>query len=150
MVPPKSAWDNSAAMRFLNHNFSWVQRVFSGMVTMFLVLAVCSSVLVAQVATCCNANRCPIHGHDHKKNHAAEKSGMDCGHDMPGMTACSMSCCHDSDRSMFSSVAFVLPPVATVPVPMTINSPVELAKPLDFPRSFEPHSPPPRFLAVAA
>jgi hypothetical protein len=75
---------------------------------------------------------------------------MDCGHDMPGMVACSMSCCHDSERSIISSIAFVMPPELKVLEPAAFQSPIELAKPLDFPRSFEPLSPPPRFLAVAA
>jgi hypothetical protein len=75
---------------------------------------------------------------------------MDCGHDMPGMMACSMSCCHDSDRSMVASIAFVLPTAAPLAAPIAIKSPVELAKPLDFPLSIEPLSPPPRFAAAVA
>jgi hypothetical protein len=74
---------------------------------------------------------------------------MDCGHEMAGMTACSMSCCHDSDRSLVASMAFVLPPPAVAAEATSIKSPIELAKPLDFPRSIEPLSPPPRFIPAA-
>jgi hypothetical protein len=134
-------------MRFLNHNFSWVQRVFSGMMTMFLVLALSSSVLVAQVATCCNANRCPIHGHDHKQNHAAEKSGMDCGHDMDDMGAmfsCAMSCCQTEKQQSLTPSDFLLPRfgdranfslVQFRPAPKTHLGPF---------RKIEPTTPPPR------
>jgi len=75
---------------------------------------------------------------------------MDCGHDMSGMMACSMSCCHDSDRSLFPSIAFVLPPSMAAAPSVAIKSPIELANPLHFPRSSEPLSPPPRFISAAA
>ena len=39
---------------------------------------------------------------------------MDCGHDTSGMMACTMSCCHDSDRSLVTSIAFLLPPSVAV------------------------------------
>jgi hypothetical protein len=75
---------------------------------------------------------------------------MDCGHEMPGMMACAMSCCNDSDRSLLTSVAFVLPAPMAAATMTTINSPIEFAKPFDFPRSLEPVSPPPRFAFAAA
>jgi hypothetical protein len=99
---------------------------------------------------CCTLDQCPIPEHHHQKTPAAPANHMDCGHDMPGMTACSMSCCHDSDRSMVTSIAFVLPPAATVAVSAPIKSSIELAKHLDFLRSIEPLSPPPRFAAAVA
>src|SRR5229473_7200250 len=96
-------------------------------------------------SACCMSGRCPIPGHHHQKTPPAPENHMDCGHDMSGMMACTMSCCHDSDRSLVTSIAFVLPPSVTVAAVAAIESPVELAKPLDFPRSIEPLSPPPRF-----
>jgi hypothetical protein len=75
---------------------------------------------------------------------------MDCGHDMSGMVACSMSCCHDSDRSLAASVAFVLPQAVVVAAPAAIISPVTTARAMSFPRFIEPLSPPPRFVAAAA
>jgi len=100
-------------------------------------------------SACCMSGRCPIPGHHHPKTPAARENHMDCGHDMSGMMACTMSCCHDSDRSLVTSIAFVLPPSVTVAALAAIKSPVELAKPLDFPRSIEPLSPPPRFSSAA-
>jgi hypothetical protein len=99
---------------------------------------------------CCTSDQCPIPEHHHQKSPAATAKHMDCGHDMPGMMACSMTCCHDSNRSMVASIAFVLPPAVTVAAPAPIKSPVELAKPLDFPLSLEPLSPPLRFAAAVA
>ena len=69
---------------------------------------------------------------------------------MPGMMACSMSCCHDSERSMVSAVAFVLPSTVVVVAPAGIKWPIEPAKLLDFLRSVEPLSPPPRLTPAVA
>jgi hypothetical protein len=74
---------------------------------------------------------------------------MDCGHGMPGMIVCAMSCCHDSERSLATAIAFVLPQPVDVAAPAAIQFAIESAKPLDFPRSIEPLSPPPRFLSAA-
>jgi hypothetical protein len=69
---------------------------------------------------------------------------------MPGMMACSMSCCHDSERSMVSGIAFVLPSAVVVTAPIEFKSPIEPAKLLNFLRSLEPLSPPPRLAPAAA
>src|SRR5882672_12471685 len=79
-------------------------------------------------ASCCTSDQCPIAGHHHQKAPAAPANQMDCGHDMPGMMACSMSCCHDSERSMVSAIAFVLPSPVAVIAPDGIKSLIELAK----------------------
>jgi len=101
-------------------------------------------------SACCASGQCPIPGHHHQKTPAAPANHMDCEHDKSGMMACSMSCCHDSDRSLVTSIAFVLPPSVAVAASAAIKSPIELAKPLDLPRSIEPLSPPPRFVSAAA
>jgi hypothetical protein len=101
-------------------------------------------------SACCTAGQCAIAEHHHLKSHAAPSNRMDCGHDMSGMMACSMSCCHDSDRSLTTSIAFVLPQPVAVAAPAAIISPIESAIALDFPRSVEPLSPPPRFVSAAA
>src|SRR6266852_1820738 len=101
-------------------------------------------------SACCMSGQCPIPGHHHQKTPAAPANHMDCAHDMSGMMACSMSCCHDSDRSLVTPVAFMLPLSITVAPSAAVTSPIELAKPLDFPRSIEPLSPPPRFISAAA
>src|SRR5882762_2783297 len=101
-------------------------------------------------ASCCTSEQCPIAGHHHQKTPAAPANQMDCGHDMPGMTACSISCCHDSESSMVSAVAFVLPSPAVVVALAGSKSPIEAPKSLDFLRSLEPLSPPPRLAPAAA
>jgi hypothetical protein len=101
-------------------------------------------------SACCLSGQCKIPAHHHQKTPAAPANHMDCGHDMAGMMACAMSCCHDSERSLVASIAFVLPPdVASAPSTAT-TSPIELAKIVDFPRTIEPLSPPPRFVFAAA
>jgi hypothetical protein len=99
---------------------------------------------------CCASGQCPIPAHHHQKTPAAPADHMDCGHEMAGMTACSMSCCHDTDRSLVASIAFVLPPSAAAAEAIAIKSPIEFAKPSDFTRSIKPLSPPPRFMSAAA
>ncbi|HEV1993430.1 MAG TPA: hypothetical protein VGR03_03770 [Candidatus Acidoferrum sp.] len=100
-------------------------------------------------SACCMSDQCPIPAHHHQKTPAAPTNHMDCGHDTTRMMACSMSCCQDSDRLLAASIAFVLPPSVAVAAAAAIESPVELAKLLDFPRSIEPLSPPPRFGSAA-
>src|SRR5712692_418246 len=102
------------------------------------------------LTACCKSGQCPIAAHHHQKAPAAPANPMDCGHDMPGMMTCAMSCCHDSDRSLIASMAFVLPPPAAATAMATIDSPIELTKPPDFRCSIEPLSPPPRFVSAAA
>src|SRR6267378_22461 len=104
----------------------------------------------AYQASCCTSDQCPIAGHHHQKAPVAPANQMDCGHGMPGMMACSISCCHDSERSMLSAVAFVLPSPVMVIAPAGSESPIEPTKPLDFLRSLEPLSPPPRLVPAAA
>jgi hypothetical protein len=104
----------------------------------------------AHQMACCASGQCPIPAHHHQKTPAAPANHMDCGHEMAGMTACSMSCCHDTERSLASPIAFVLPVSMGTAPSEAITSPIELAKPLDFPRSIEPLSPPPRFIPAAA
>jgi len=100
-------------------------------------------------SACCTSGQCQVPAHHHQKTPAAPAHHMDCGHEMSGMMACSMSCCHDSDRWLVASIAFVLPASVAVDVSAAINSPMELAKASDFPRSIEPLSPPPRSVSAA-
>ena len=104
---------------------------------------------VSYLTACCKSGQCPIAAHHHQRAPTAPASHMDCGHDMPGMMTCAVSCCHDSDRSLVTPVAFVLPPALVAADVAARKSPIELAKPLDFPRSIEPLSPPPRLLPAA-
>src|SRR6266852_3829336 len=100
-------------------------------------------------SACCMYGQCKIPAHHHQKTPAEPANHMDCGHDMPGMMICSMSCCHDSDRSLVTSIAFVLPPSAALRDFASIKSPIDFVKPLDYPRSIKPLSPPPRLVSTA-
>jgi hypothetical protein len=75
---------------------------------------------------------------------------MDCGHEMPDMTACSMSCCQDSARAAIAPGLFVLPALITVSEPSILKSPIDPLEPMNFLRSTKPLSPPPRFSPAAA
>ncbi len=101
-------------------------------------------------SACCMSGQCKIPAHHHHKAPAAPANHMECGHDMGGMMACAMSCCHDSERSFVSSIAFVLPPAMAATAPVAITSSIELAKRANFLRPIEPLSPPPRFISAAA
>src|SRR5216684_8099824 len=46
-------------------------------------------------SACCMSGQCKIPAHHHHKAPAVPANHMDCGHDMGGMMACAMSCCHD-------------------------------------------------------
>jgi len=129
-------------------------RSISAVICLFVVVLLYAPVAGAAWSSyqsaCCMSGQCPIPGHHHQKTPAAPANHMDCGHDMSGMMACAMSCCHDSDRSLVSSFTFVLTPSLAAAPSVAITSPIELAKPLNFPRSIEPLSPPPRFVSTTA
>jgi len=101
-------------------------------------------------AACCTSDHCPIPAHHHRKAPAAPANHMDCGHDMPGMTACALSCCQNPDRPAITPVVFLLPASLNISELATVESAINLSKPLDFSRSIEPLSPPPRFTVAAA
>src|SRR5258708_6339900 len=104
----------------------------------------------AHRSACCTSGQCASHGHHQQKAPSAPANDRDCEHGMSDRLTCAMSCCHDSDRSLLTPIAFVLPPsVAIAPAP-AIQSPIEFAIPLDFPRSIEPLSPPPRSVSAAS
>jgi len=119
------------------------------LVVVLLYAPLAGAAWMSYQSACCTTGQCPIAAHHHQKAPAAPSNHMDCGHDMPGMMACSMSCCHDSDRSLLGSIAFVLPPPAAAAAVNAAKSPIVLAKPLDFPRFIEPFTPPPRLLSAA-
>jgi hypothetical protein len=101
-------------------------------------------------AACCTSGQCPIKEHHHHQTPAAPGNHMDCGHETFGMTACSMSCCHDPERAFVSSVVFVFPAPLKILEPSALHTPIALTKLPDLLRSIEPLSPPPRFLSAAA
>jgi len=101
-------------------------------------------------AACCTSGQCPIKEHHHHSSPAAPGKHMDCGHEMFGMTACSMSCCHDPERAFVASSVFVFPTPITIFEPSAVQAKIAFSKPLDLLRSVEPLSPPPRLFSAAA
>jgi hypothetical protein len=100
--------------------------------------------------SCCTSGQCPIKSHHHQHSSPASENPMDCGHEMPGMAACSMSCCHNLDHAAISPGLFVLPGPITVSAPSILKSPIDLREPMNFLRSLKPLSPPPRLSPAAA
>jgi len=102
-------------------------------------------------ACCTTTGQCPIHGHHHQPpSPATPENPMDCGHQMPGMSMCKMSCCDHADRAAIASVLFVLPPVLTVFALFDTNPLVTISAQWNDLRSTQPLSPPPRLSLVAA
>jgi hypothetical protein len=132
-----------------HHRRRWISANICLLAVVLLYAPLAVAAWSSYQMACCTSGQCPIPSHHHQKTPAAPANHMDCGHEMPGMMACSMSCCHDSERSLVTSIAFVLPPPAKVAAMAAIKSPIEVAKPLDFSRSIQPLSPPPRFLSAA-
>jgi hypothetical protein len=108
------------------------------------------AMLLAHGVDCCAGGFCnvPEH-HHHKKAPAAsqESAPMDCGHDMGGMTSCSMSCCKDPARPELIPGAFLLPSLSYAPAACEVLRPVQPAITLEISRFVKPLSPPPRFTA---
>jgi hypothetical protein len=109
----------------------------------------------AHSSACCTSGQCTIKAHHHQQHHSVVPErgpghSMRCGHDMPGMTACSMSCCQDSDHAAVTSTIFVMPDVISSLSPASYMSSVTLAQLSDLLRSIEPLSPPPRFVSMAS
>jgi hypothetical protein len=101
-------------------------------------------------AGCCTSNQCPIKEHHHHQSPAAPENHMDCGHELSGMTACTMSCCHNPDRPFVFSVVFVSSASINIFEPSALQSHIAFTKLPDLRRSIEPLSPPPRLLSAAA
>jgi hypothetical protein len=103
----------------------------------------------ARGMACCAGDHCPIPQHHHQKAPVGPDVAEDCGHNLGGLTACSMSCCHPNDRPLVAPIAFVLPASALLPAPAAATGSRAQLKQLELPRSSQPLSPPPR-VAVAA
>src|SRR6266704_2247606 len=101
-------------------------------------------------AACCTSGQCPIHGHHPSPSPAATEHAMDCGHDMPAMASCSMSCCQHPDRPVVTPMIFVLPAPLTTSATKSIEALVPVPGPRNTIRSTKPLSPPPRISSAAA
>src|SRR5579863_4043326 len=103
----------------------------------------------ARTMSCCTGDHCPIREHHHQAMPIGSNDAMDCGHDMSGMTACTMSCCHQTDRPVLAPVAFLLPELTSTSALSSATLPVGMLKQNDLPRATKPLSPPPRFYSAA-
>ena len=99
---------------------------------------------------CCQGSYCAIREHHHQIAPASNKQhGMDCEHDMAGVAACSMSCCHDTQQALLGPVVFVLD------VPAELQGLSSVARVSEQPateyilQDRKPLSPPPRFFVAA-
>jgi hypothetical protein len=114
----------------------------------FLYAPLAGAAWSARSMACCTGDHCDIPQHYHRHHTAGEQ--MDCGHDMSGMMACSMSCCEKTDSPVVTAVAFVLPQPAGVGQTVRITRASENAHVSEIPRSIRPASPPPRFDRLSA
>ena len=97
---------------------------------------------------CCTLAYCPIREHHHHKQAPTqEQKPMDCGHDMGGMKACSMSCCQDQGQLVVMPGVFVLPTLTFVPAAGEMIRAVQVSGSQEISRFAKPLSPPPRFPA---
>jgi hypothetical protein len=106
---------------------------------------------LAYSADCCVGGFCNIPAHHHHKQPPAQSEDsapMDCGHDMSGLTPCSMSCCKDPSRPAIVPGAFLIPEQNFLPAAGEVLHPVHLGSPLQISRFVKPLSPPPRFAAA--
>lgn len=103
--------------------------------------------LLAHGVNCCAGGACPIPEHHHHKQQQAaakEAAPMDCGHEMGGMTSCSMSCCKDPSRPALIPGAFVVPELSFAPSVGEVLHTLQLTSSLEISRFVKPLSPPPR------
>jgi len=128
----------------------WAAAWFCLLAVALLYAPQAGTALLAYEANCCVGGVCNVPEHHHHKQQPApspDSAPMDCGHDMSGMTSCSMSCCKDPARPALMPGAFVLPPASFVPVTGEVLGPVQWASSLEISRFVKPLSPPPRFAA---
>jgi hypothetical protein len=151
------AWACSKQEDRLNRTSQKQPRIFAAWVCLLAALLLYGPLAAAawssHAMACCTSDHCNIPRHHHQKapeHPAAGSAGaMDCGHDMSGMTACSMSCCQDPDRPVVTAVVFVLPHPAFSLGAMPVTRANDARCSIEIPRAIEPLSPPPR-LATAA
>jgi len=109
-----------------------------------------AATLSAYTSSCCSSGQCPIRGPHQHHAPATSEHAMDCGHEMPGMASCSMSCCHNPDHPALTPAIFVLPAPVSISVSLSIVSVAPVSAASGSSLSPEPLSPPPRFNLAAA
>jgi len=116
---------------------------------LFLYTPLATAAWSAYSSACCASGMCPIKEHHHHQA-PADSNRMDCGHDMPGMMACSMSCCRNPEDPAVASAIFVLPLPFVLSAPASLKSPIVSLHSQDYSRFVKPLSPPPRFVSAVA
>jgi len=107
--------------------------------------------ILAHGVDCCVGGFCNVPEHHHHKQPPApsqHSAPMDCGHDISGMTSCSMSCCKDPARPALIPGAFLLPSLSFDPAAAEELRSVQLTSSLELSRFVKPLSPPPRLVVA--
>ena len=94
----------------------------------------------AHLMDCCTGGYCPIAHHHHK----APVSSADCDHSNAALSACSMSCCHDSQHPAITAWLFVLPALASASHQVRVSRVAQASPSVELPRHSRPLAPPPR------
>src|SRR5579859_524388 len=116
----------------------------------FLYAPFGAAALAFYAKTCCTSlAQCPIHGHHQTQTPNHPENAMDCGHEMPGMAQCSMSCCQNPERHAVAPAIFVLSAPIAISFSKVFEPFIAPTSSLGSVSSFEPLSPPPRFSSLA-
>jgi hypothetical protein len=124
---------------------AWVCLVAAGL----LYGPLAGAAWASRAMVCCARDHCNIPKHHHQKTGESPASTADCGHDMSGLTDCSMSCCENPDRPVVTAVAFVPPPLAFASAPLRVACAIDTPHSIEIPRSVQPLLHPPRIAGAA-
>jgi hypothetical protein len=140
-----------ATMETASHN-RWrsISASICLLAVLFIYTPLATAAWTAHCSACCASGQCPIKEHHHHQAASADSNHMDCGHNMSGMMACRMSCCHNPEAPAVASAIFVLPLPFVPSAPASFKSGIVLLRSQDSSRSIKPLSPPPRFLSAVA
>jgi hypothetical protein len=110
---------------------------------LFLYAPLAGAAWSSHAMACCANGYCNIPQHHHPKAPAHSAVPEDCGH-ARGMMDCSMSCCQDPDKTVVSSVAFLLPAATFAAPGAAVTGAAGRVQSIEIARTIEPLSPPPR------
>jgi hypothetical protein len=103
----------------------------------------------SRAMACCTGDHCNIPEHHHQKTSPHPAADTNCGHDMSGMSECSMSCCQNPERPLVTALLFVLPPLTWALAPIQVTGGVRISPSAELPRFTQPLLHPPRVAAAA-
>src|SRR6202011_4934529 len=67
-----------------------------------------AAVSAATGMSCCTGRQCSVALHHHT-NTPSNGQAHDCDHHAPSVSACSISCCRDSERTILPTTFFIVP-----------------------------------------